>query len=69
VGAAERRLRPRAAKAYWCVFLVGGQVSVLTIASLGWSRESDVMRRELRVEYPGAIYHVMNHGGQRNDIL
>ena len=27
------------------------------------------MPRQLRIEYPGAIYHVMNRGNQRNDIF
>jgi REP element-mobilizing transposase RayT len=27
------------------------------------------MPRELRVEYPGAMYHVMSRGDQREDIL
>ena len=27
------------------------------------------MGRKLRVQYPGAIYHVMNRGPQRVDIL
>jgi putative transposase len=27
------------------------------------------MPRKLRVGYPGAIYHVMSRGGQREDIL
>jgi REP-associated tyrosine transposase len=27
------------------------------------------MPRKLRVEYPGAIYHVMNRGDQREDIF
>jgi REP element-mobilizing transposase RayT len=26
------------------------------------------MPRQLRIEYPGAIYHVMNRGNQRNNI-
>ena len=26
------------------------------------------MSRKLRIEYPGAIYHVMNRGDQREDI-
>jgi hypothetical protein len=27
------------------------------------------MSRKLRIEYPGAIYHVLNRGDQREDIL
>jgi len=27
------------------------------------------MARKLRVEYPGAIYHVMNRGDRREDIF
>jgi hypothetical protein len=27
------------------------------------------MSRKLRIEYPGAIYHVMNRGDQREDIF
>jgi putative transposase len=27
------------------------------------------MPRQLRIEYPGAIYHLMNRGNQRNDIF
>ena len=27
------------------------------------------MPRELRLEYPGAIYHVLNRGDQRGDIV
>jgi hypothetical protein len=27
------------------------------------------MSRKLRIEYPGAIYHVMNRGDQREDII
>ena len=27
------------------------------------------MPRPLRIEYPGAIYHVMNRGDQREDIF
>jgi hypothetical protein len=27
------------------------------------------MPRELRIEYPGAIYHVLNRGDQREDIF
>jgi len=27
------------------------------------------MSRMLRIEYPGAMYHVMNRGDQREDIF
>ena len=27
------------------------------------------MSRKLRIEYPGAMYHVMNRGDQRDDIF
>ena len=27
------------------------------------------MARKLRVEYPGAVYHVMNRGDRRNPIF
>ncbi len=27
------------------------------------------MPGKLRVQYPGAMYHVMNHGDQREDIF
>ena len=27
------------------------------------------MPRELRIEYPGAIYHILNRGDQRDDIF
>lgn len=27
------------------------------------------MVRKLRVEYPGAVYHVMNRGGRRDPIF
>src|SRR6185437_4163044 len=40
--------------------------------SLTWStRESilSAMARKLRVEYPGAIYHVMNRGDRREPIF
>jgi hypothetical protein len=31
--------------------------------------DSSVMARKLRVEYPGAIYHVMNRGDRREPIF
>jgi REP element-mobilizing transposase RayT len=27
------------------------------------------MSRKLRIEYPGAMYHIMNRGDQREDIF
>ena len=27
------------------------------------------MARPLRIEYPGAMYHVMNRGNQRQDVF
>jgi hypothetical protein len=30
--------------------------------------QSSAMPRKLRLEYPGAIYHVMSRGDQREDI-
>jgi hypothetical protein len=41
----------------------------VTIATSGacWSRFA--MSRKLRIEYPGAMYHVMNRGDQREDIF
>jgi hypothetical protein len=40
-----------------------GSVLVLTPAGCG-SKLAD-MPRQLRIEYPGAIYHVMNRGDRR----
>ena len=33
------------------------------------SRHAGPMLRAMRVEYPGAIYHVMNRGDRREDIF
>jgi hypothetical protein len=33
------------------------------------SRHAGTMPRAMRVEYPGAIYHVMDRGDRREDIL
>ena len=35
------------------------------ILALGWSWDS----RQLRIEYPGAIYHVMDRGDRNEDIF
>src|SRR5437660_7788893 len=34
----------------------------------GASQQDAAMPRKLRVEYPGAIYHVMSRGDRREDI-
>ena len=43
----------------WC--------SVLDLGRL--SRHAGTMPRAMRVEFPGAIYHVMDRGDRREDIL
>ncbi len=45
------------------------QVSVLTIDTTDSGCYTLTMPRELRIEYPGAIYHVLNRGDQRDDIF
>ena len=45
------------------------QVSVLTIDTSGVYWQGISMSRKLRIEYPGAMYHVMNRGDQREDIF
>ena len=45
------------------------QVSVLTIDTYGGFWQNGPMPRKLRLEYPGAIYHVMNRGNRREDIF
>jgi len=45
------------------------QVSVLTIDTLAASRYPTGMARRLRIQYPGAMYHVMNRGDQREAIF
>ena len=45
------------------------QVSVLTIDTICRACYILTMPRELRIEYPGAIYHVLNRGDQREDIF
>ena len=45
------------------------QVSVLTIDTfVGWSQHLG-MSRQLPIEYPGAIYHVMSRGNRRERIF
>jgi putative transposase len=43
-------------------------VSVLTIDTFHGARQGCSMPRTLRMEYPGAIYHVVNRGDRREDI-
>ena len=45
------------------------QTSVLTIDTLGAYGYAFGVPRKLRIEYPGAIYHVMNRGDQREAIF
>ena len=45
------------------------QVSVLTIDTAGVGCYAVTMPRELRIEYPGAIYHTLNRGDQREDVF
>ena len=47
----------------------GVQVSVLTIDTTDSGCYTLTMPHELRIEYPGAIYHVLNRGDQRDDIF
>ena len=35
----------------------------------GWRRESATMSRALRIEYPGAWYHVINRGAGRQRVF
>ena len=44
-------------------------MSVLTIDISGARWYGWGMSRKLRIEYPGAMYHVMNRGDQREDIF
>jgi len=44
------------------------QVSVLTIDTSRPRWYPSPVPRKLRIQYPGAIYHVMNHGDQREEI-
>ena len=41
----------------------------LDIDNLGGAGYSPAIARKLRVEYPGAIYHVMNRGDRREPIF
>src|SRR6266403_2215510 len=43
------------------------QVSLLTLSSRDVTSFS--VPRKLRIEYPGAIYHVLNRGDQRENIF
>ena len=45
------------------------RVSVLTIDTFVSPVRSFRVPRKLRIEYPGAIYHVMNRGDQHEDIF
>lgn len=40
-----------------------------SLLTLGARWQGLVMSRKLRIEYPGAMYHVMNRGDQREDIF
>ena len=46
-----------------------GKGSVLGIDNSWWASRLSGMARKLRVEYPGAIYHVMNRGDRREAIF
>ena len=43
--------------------------SLLTLDTADRTCYPSAMPRELRLEYPGAIYHVLNRGNQRDDIV
>jgi REP element-mobilizing transposase RayT len=43
--------------------------SVLVIDKLRWHDQGARMARKLRVEYPGAVYHLMNRGDRREAIF
>src|SRR5882672_4471374 len=43
--------------------------SVLSIGNIGPSCHTLGMARKLRIQYEGAIYHVMNRGDHREDIF
>jgi hypothetical protein len=49
-------------------FLVWLVSKCLTMDTFGRLWQPLAMPRKLRIEYPGAMYHVMNGGGQRDDI-
>jgi len=46
-----------------------GQEGVLNIDTGGWGWSTKAKPRQLRIEYPGAIYHVMNRGDRREPIF
>ncbi|HEV2210754.1 MAG TPA: transposase, partial [Verrucomicrobiae bacterium] len=43
--------------------------SVITIDTVGGFCQLGTMPRKLRMQYPGAIYHLMNRGDRREDIF
>ena len=43
--------------------------SVIHIDIFDGGRAGDLMRRALRIEYEGALYHVMNRGDRRENIF
>ena len=47
----------------------GKQVSLITIDTAVAQSTAGCMARALRIQYPGAIYHAMNRGDQREDIV
>jgi hypothetical protein len=48
----------------------GDVLGWFSLLDLGWlSRQAGTMPRAMRVEYPGAIYHVMDRGDHREDIV
>ena len=51
-------------------FVVGsGQGSNLWLRISAGTRETRWMARPLRIEYPGAVYHVMNRGRARQPVF
>src|SRR6266581_2803079 len=49
--------------------LIAIQASVFTIYPCARRQQSASVPRKLRIEYPGAMYHVMNRGDRREDIF
>jgi hypothetical protein len=47
----------------------GEKASVKTIDTIGPLVSLLMVPRKLRVQYPGAIYHIMNHGDRREAIF
>jgi hypothetical protein len=45
------------------------RLSVLTIDIFDGMRQPAAMPRKLRIQYPGALYHVMNRGDRRENIF